>query len=197
MIGALPESLIVGGVEYPIRSDYRTILQIFEMFDDRDLQGMEPWIIATYLLFEDFSCADDVFRAIDDGLDMDEVAKQIKWFISADNQSKKNLEKPVYSWTKDEQMIFSAINKVAGKEVRDLDYLHWWTFLGYFREIGEGNFSFVAGIRDKLNNRKKLDKHEMEFLAKNRDMVEMKPPLTKEEQEKEDEYQALIDEVLG
>ncbi|MCM1219818.1 MAG: bacteriophage Gp15 family protein [Lachnospiraceae bacterium] len=197
MIGALPETLAVAGVDYPIRSDYRNVLQVFEAFQDPELQDIEKWIVAAYLLFENFECADDVLDALENGFDMSEAQQQISWFISAGQPEKKILEKPVYNWQKDEQMIFSAVNKVAGRETRELDYLHWWTFLGYFNEIGEGNFSFIVGIRDKLNKGKKLEKHEKEFLSKNKELISLKPPLTKEEQEKEDEFQALLTEVLG
>lgn len=197
MIGALPETLTVGGEGYHIRTDYRSILQVFEAFQDPDLQPEEKWIVAIYLLFENFSCADDVLEAAQDGFDLGEAMKQISWFISAGQPEKQVLEQPTYNWTQDEQMIFSAINKVAGQETRELEYLHWWTFLGYFNEVGEGTFSFIVGIRHKLNNSKKLEKHEKEFLSHNEELVLMKKPLTKEEQEQEDAYQDLLSEVLG
>lgn len=94
-------------------------------------------------------------------------------------------------------MIFSAVNKVAGTETRELPYLHWWTFIGYFNEIEECTFTYIMGIRHKLNEGKKLEKHEKEFLAKNHDLVEIKPVLSKEDQEQEDAFQALVDEVVG
>ena len=197
MIGALPEVLTVGGEDYPIRTDYRNVLQVFEAFQDPKLTQEEKWIVAIYLLFEDFSCDNDVLLAAQNGFDLGEAMKQISWFISAGQPEKQVLEQPTYNWTQDEQMIFSAINKVAGRETRELEYLHWWTFLGYFNEVGEGTFSFIVGIRHKLNKGKKLEKHEKEFLSHNKELVLMKKPLTKEEQEQEDAYKSLLDEVLG
>lgn len=197
MIGALPETLTVGGKEYSIRTDYRNVLDVFEAFQDPELTKDEKWIVAIYLLFEDFACDDDVLEAAQDGFDLGEAMKQISWFISAGQPEKQVLEQPTYNWTQDEQMIFSAVNKVAGRETRELEYLHWWTFLGYFNEVGEGTFSFIVGIRNKLNKGKKLEKHEKEFLSHNKELVLMKKPLTKEEQEQEDAYKSLLDEVLG
>lgn len=197
MIGSLPETLTVGGKDYPIRTDYRNVLQVFEAFQDPELTQEEKWIVAIYLLFEDFSCDDDVLQAAQNGFDLGEAMKQISWFISAGQPEKQVLEQPTYNWTQDEQMIFSAVNKVAGRETRELEYLHWWTFLGYFNEVGEGTFSFIVSIRNKLNKGKKLEKHEKEFLSHNKELVLMKKPLTKEEQEQEDAYKALLDEVLG
>lgn len=197
MIGALPETLTVGGEDYTIRTDYRNVLQVFEAFQDPELTQEEKWIVAIYLLFEGFSCDDDVMKAAQDGFDLGEAMKKISWFISAGQPEKQVLEQPTYNWTQDEQMIFSAVNKVAGRETRELEYLHWWTFLGYFNEVGEGTFSFIVGIRHKLNKGKKLEKHEKEFLSHNKELVLMKKPLTKEEQEQEDAYKSLLDEVLG
>jgi hypothetical protein len=197
MIGALPEALTVGGEDYTIRTDYRNVLQVFEAFQDPELTQEEKWIVAIYLLFEDFVCDDDVMQAAQDGFNLEEAMKQISWFISAGQPEKQVLEQPTYNWTQDEQMIFSAVNKVAGRETRELEYLHWWTFLGYFNEVGEGTFSFIVGIRNKLNKGKKLEKHEKEFLSHNKELVLMKKPKTKEEQEQEDAYKSLLDEVLG
>ncbi|MDE5967042.1 MAG: bacteriophage Gp15 family protein [Lachnospiraceae bacterium] len=197
MIGALPEHLTVGDTDYPIRSDYRNVLQVFEAFNDPELEPAEKWIVAIYLLFEHFSCADDVLEAIENEFSIEEAMKQINWFISAGKVPGKEMELPVYDWAQDEQMIFSAVNKVAGKETRELEYLHWWTFLGYFNEVGEGTFSFIVGIRNKMNKGKKLEKHEKEFLSHNKELVKLEKPKSKEEQEEEDAYNALLDEVLG
>ena len=41
MIGGLPEALTVGGEEYPIRTDYRNVIEVFEAFQDPDLQPEE------------------------------------------------------------------------------------------------------------------------------------------------------------
>lgn len=197
MIGVLPEHLIVGDTDYPIRSDYRCVLQVFEVFNDSELTREEKWIVAVYLLLEPFTCDDDVLEAIENGFDVNEAVKQIIWFITAGKALGEETELPVYDWAQDEQMIFSAVNKVAGKETRELEYLHWWTFLGYFNEVGEGTFSFIVGIRSKLNKKKKLEKHEKEFLSHNKELVKFEKPRTKEEQKEEDEYQDLLSEVLG
>lgn len=206
MIGRLPETLTVGGEKYPIRTDYRNVLDVFEAFQNPDLSDVEKWEVAIYMMFECFSCYDDAFEAAEAGFlvegaenvfPIDESIKQISWFISAGQPEKEVLELPTYNWKQDEQIIFSAINKVAGKETRELEYLHWWTFLGYFNEVGEGTFSFVVGIRHKLNHGKKLEKHEKEFFAKNKNLVKLEKKKTKEEQKQEESYQELLNEVLG
>ena len=196
MIGVLPEALNINGTYYPIRTDYRNILRVFEAFEDSELLCEEKWIVSIYMIFEDFFCADDVLNATQNGFDLDEAIKKILWFISAGQPEKENIELPVYSWKQDQQMIFSPINKVAGKETRELEYLHWWTFLGYFNEIGEGTFSFVVGIRDKLNKKKKLEKNEKKFINNNKALVILKKRESKEELEQKKQYNALMDRML-
>ncbi len=196
MIGALPECLSIENVDYGIRSDYRNVLQVFEAFADPELEQGEKWIVAIYLLLEPFTCADDVLEAAENGFNVDEAAKKIIWFISSGQESGDKKELPTYDWIQDEQMIFSAVNKVAGKETRELEYLHWWTFLGYFNEVGEGNLSFVVGIRNKLNKHKKLEKHEREFLNNNSKLVKLEKRKTKVELEQEAKYKALLEGLL-
>lgn len=197
MIGGLPRTLTVGGTDYPIRTDYREVLQIFEAFTDPDLESGEKCIIAIYLLFEDFCCAEDVFKAVENGFDVNEAYDQVLWFLAAGQVNDKKEEKPAYDWAKDEQMIFSAVNKIAGTETRAAEYIHWWTFLGYFNEIGECNLTFIVGIRKKRNKHKRLEKHEREFYRDNKDMVDLDPPKTKERLKEEAEKKAILTEVFG
>ena len=197
MIGVLPESLTVGGNSYPIRSDYRNVLQVFEAFNDPDLDCAEKWIVAIYLMFADFTCPEDVETAVQGGFDVKEATDQLMWFFRAGEGESKDTERPTYDWIKDEQMIFSAVNKVKGGEVREADYMHWWTFLGYFNGIDEGIFSFIVSIRSKLNNGKKLDKNEKEFYRKHKNLIDIKPQKSQQELEDERQYQALLGEVLG
>lgn len=197
MIGGLLETLTVGGREYPIRTDYRDVLQVLEAFSDEELEHIEKWIVAVYLLFEDFSCADDVLEAVEDGFDLGEAVEQISWFLSVGKPEEKDRDAPLYDWKQDEQMIFAAVNKVAGREVREADYMHWWTLSGYVNGVDKDDFwTFVISIRDKLNKKKKLEKNEREFLNKNRELVILEKRKTREEQELEMRYKALLNRML-
>ena len=86
-------------------------------------------------------------------------------------------------WEQDESILFPAINKIAGFETRSVEYLHWWTFMGYFMEIStDGVFGSVLRLRQKKKNRKTpLDKTEKEFWNANRELCEIKPKLSEEE----------------
>lgn len=184
MIGRLPQSVYIGEEEYSLRTDYRNVLDVFIMFNDSEMSKQEKWICAVWMMLPHFEELEDLEEAIVNGFDLNEAIKHISWFIGCGKEKKnEKKENPVYDWEQDEQMIFSAINNVAKKEVREQEYIHWWTFLSYFNEIGEGLFSYVVGIRKKNNKHEKLDKSEKKFYTENKDMVDIKPRLSKEEQE--------------
>ena len=95
------------------------------------------------------------------------------------------------TWEQDAGMIVPAVNRVAGCEVRALPYLHWWTFLGYYMEIGDGLFAQVLNIRQKKSKGKKLEKWEKEFYRENKKIIDLKKEAKRPEQETE-ELRALF-----
>ena len=73
--------------------------------------------------------------------------------------------------------------------MRGVEYLHWWTFLSAFMEIGECTFSTYVGIRDKLNHGKKLEKYAEKILRENKSAVILKKRVDKSTQELLDSIQ--------
>lgn len=184
MIGTLPTELTVNNIRYPIRTDFRDALLIFEAFGDTNLTQLEKVQITLEVLFKQLPPYEDFAEAYEKAL----------WFLNGGVTYEHSIHKPkCYDWEQDESIIFAGINKVAGKEVRSVEYLHLWTFLGYFNEIGEGMFSSVVSIRNKKAKHKKLEKYEQEFYRDNKEIIDFKRKYT------EDELESLnsLDEILG
>ncbi|MDE7098781.1 MAG: bacteriophage Gp15 family protein [Ruminococcus sp.] len=179
MIGELPESLEIGGKLYKINADFRVILNIFQAFDDPELTEREKCFVCMKNLFADFESIPEK--------DLQTAINQAYWFVGGGNMPEKNdvQKAKIIDWEQDESLYFPAINKVAGFETRAVKFLHWWTFLGYFNEIGEGLFSQILHIRSKKSDGKKLEKWEKEFLQKNKNIVEIRKKYTQEEIEKQ------------
>ena len=89
-------------------------------------------------------------------------------------------------WDKDSILISAAINKVAGTEIRQEEYIHWWTFMGYYISIGQSVLSTVVGIRHKIATGKSLDKFERKFRMENPQYFTL--DLRTAEQKEADEY---------
>lgn len=174
MIGRLPASIEIDGMKYAIRTDYRDILTICQAFNDPDLSADEKWLTALQIFYKD-KVPNDTEKA----------AKGIVWFMNCGKEEieQREEEKPVYDWEQDEQIIFSAVNKVAGHEVRADQYMHWWTFMGLFQEVGESMFATVVNIRNKKRKHKKLEKHEQDFYKENKEIIDLKRNISKEELE--------------
>lgn len=169
MIGALPTSLEVGGKEWAIRSDYRIILRIFEAMEDTELTEQEKLYIALDLIYVDFEHMTKN--------DYAEAYEKASKFMECHDRSDDKKNPRLINWEKDEHMIFPAINTVAGCEVRSVEYMHWWTFLGYFESVdNESLWSFVLSIRQKKAHGKKLEKYEQEFYRKNIALCDVKKP---------------------
>lgn len=181
MIGRLPTTLIIEEKEYKIRTDYRIALTIFEALEDVELNEKDKMRVMLELLYEEFP------------INIEEALKKASWFLDGGKQYEEfNKTKKVMDWQQDESIIFSAVNKVAGYETREKEYIHWWTFLGYFSEIGEGLFSTIINIRQKKNKGKKLEKYEQEFYRNNKQLIDLKQRYTPEEQAEIDRLNAIL-----
>lgn len=165
----LPTTVTIKDREFGIRDDgdYRMILDVFSALQDIDIPKKERMITAIVIFYDGFSL-DNVFEKAESSEIMEELATKMFDFISCGqtNMGNKTNHKLI-DWEQDEQLIASAINNVANMEIRTVDYMHWWTFMGHYISVGESVLSTVVQIRSKLVEGKKLEKHEQEFRKKN------------------------------
>ena len=163
----IPTSITIDGEEFPIRNkgDYRMVLDCFKALQDADLNPKERVFCGLLIFYEGINSIADINRFPD--LEK-AITEMYNFFNCGKNQSVgKNMHYKLIDWDQDSQMICSAINKVANKEVRAEPYIHWWTFMGYYSAVGESLLSTVITIRDKMMRGKKLEKHEREFRTNN------------------------------
>ncbi len=187
IIGELPKSLEVNGISHSIRSDFRDILKILCAFNDPELQNDEKIYVCLCILYEDFDTMDSS--------DYESAFSAALEFIdySSGGKNKRTNSHRVMDWEQDENIMFPAINKVAGFETRTSKYIHWWTFMGYYMEISDGVFSHVLNMRVKKAKNKRLEKWEREYWNENKDICVLKPKLTAEEQKAKDKLNAMLD----
>jgi hypothetical protein len=178
----LPTSTEINGIQCEFNTDYRKILYIFQALNDPDLLEDEKIIVALELFY----------KTEDYKTDLDKAIKEMFFFLTMEepSSSPKPEKKPLYDWEKDFNIIIAPINHIIGKDVRGMEYLHWWTFLNAFMEIGECTFSTYVGIRDKLNRGVKLEKYEEKLMKDHRDAIVLKKKV-------DITTQALMDEILG
>lgn len=189
MIGELPTCLTVGGKAFAIRSDFRVALNIIQAMNDPELSPQEKCYVCLRCLYVSFESLP--------GENLQEAAEKAYWFIGGGDMPRSETDVRIFDWEQDEGMIFPAVNKAAGYETRAVKYLHWWSFLGLFGEIGEGLFSQVSHIRRKIAKGEKLDKWEKRFVRENKALVTLKTKLSDEERRAEDEDETFINALIG
>ena len=163
----IPTTIVIDDREFPIRckGDYRMVLDCFSCLNDFDLEEQERIYGALEIFYEDFNDITDFFSVSADLLNR--LVKEMYNFMQCEENPMHNTSFKAIDWDKDSQMICSAVNKVAHTEVRAVEYMHWWTFMGYFSEVGESVLATVVGIRTKIKKGKKLEKFEKEFKNNN------------------------------
>lgn len=163
----IPTTIVIDDKEFSIRckGDYRMVLDCFSCLNDFDLDEKERVFGALIIFYEDFDTLESLL-SLDNAL-ISQLVEHMYNFMSCGESPMKSMPYRVIDWNKDGQLICSAVNKISHTEVRSVEYLHWWTFMGYFSEVGESVLSTVVSIRDKIKRGKKLEKYEKEFKATN------------------------------
>ena len=95
-------------------------------------------------------------------------------------------------WEQDAPLLFPAVNRVAGCEVRSSDFMHWWTFLGFFMEIRDSVYATVLNLRRKKARGEKLEKWEQDFWRQNAEICRIQPRLSASEQAEKARLEALL-----
>lgn len=180
---SLPQTLKLGDKEFDIRSDWRAVYDICQALQDNLSVNEKSYVLLQILFRKPNTIPDNMLEtAIESGM----------WFVSGGNPSVESTNIKLFDWCQDFPLIISAVNKVAGFELRAARYTHWWTFLGFFQEIDDCLFSRVVAIRSKLSRKEKLDKSEQKFYKANRSLI-----VFKNKETNKPEPSATLKRVLG
>lgn len=176
MIYELPKTLTICEREYEIRSDYRAALDICAAFSDPELDAQAKAIVALNIMFPEFEQIPPAHYA--------DALQECLWFINCGEAENENNSKiKLMDWEQDFRYIVPPVNRVLNTEIRELPYLHWWTFIGAYNEIGDCTFAQIVRIRDKRQRGEKLDKHEQKWYKQNREKVDFKTTYSTAEEE--------------
>lgn len=149
----LPVSITVHKKIYSVRTDFRVVLDALMALNDPDLfmpdasEQERAWVqceTVLRIMVEEF-----------DSLPVEDYPEAYEQLIEIIDCGMKDdgKQKPhTMDWKKDAPVIIPAVNRIQGTEIRALPYLHWWTFMGAYMEIGECLFSQIVSIRLKNRN---------------------------------------------
>ena len=188
MMYELPTSLNVCGVDYAIRSDYRAALDVLSVF-----AAVHSIAASFHNMYKYRTCHLETFCPIvplrifyPDFLKMPDehildAVKQMTWFLDCGDEDDNRKRPKLMDWEQDFQYIVAPVNRVVGQEIRAIPYFHWWSFIAAYYEIGDCLFANIVRIRSLKAKGKTLDKSDREFYRENRRLVDLKKPMTEEE----------------
>lgn len=207
LLDPLPETVTIGGTDWPIETDFRTSI-LFELLIQDDTLADEE-IIANALNLYFGSIPPNIVEA----------AEQIIWFYSCGKPSKKKklyrVEKPaeqdddtededegpladadsgerVYSFEHDAPYIYAAFMEQYGIDLVDIPYLHWWKFRALFQSLNDNtHFSKIMGYRG-MEITDKMSKEQKRYYRKMKKLYEL--PLSEAEVEKQN---AIVNALLN
>ena len=171
---------------YPINSDFRIGIQIFQALNDSELTEIEQVYKACELLFD--------VDGIEEYPDMITMQEGVQWFLSdwytdnpvnAKEEHKKDMDYDVDQWR-----IFSAFLTQFGINLNTVD-MHFWVFMGLLSTLEECAFTRVLDIRTTKIDPKMppSDKKELKEVKERYALEEVEEQMTP--QEKAD-YEAFM-----
>lgn len=171
----LPDSVEIAGVQYRIRTDYRCILDILSDLANPDADGQErAYIVLTGLYFDFEEMPPEHYE---------EAVQEGMRFINCGEEESTQKGPRLVDWEQDYNLIIAPINRVLCQEVRAVEYMHWWTWLAAYREIGDCLFAQIVRIRERKSRGEPLDKQDQEFYSRNRHLVDFKRKYSEAEDE--------------
>ena len=177
----LPRTAVIGGREYKLRCDFRDVLKLFSYFSDPDLADVLKWQIALMLFYEGEIPPEHRYEAM----------VFLSNFITCGKKETANSPRLI-DWEQDANIIIGEVNRVAGCEIREKAFIHWWTFLSYFHAIGEGQLSFLVSLRQKRLRGERLTDWEARYFRENRETVELKTKYSREERKERERLLRML-----
>lgn len=171
LLDSAPLTLRVGGVEYPIKTDYRTWIR-FELLmldDNLDDDAMDK---AINLVFDGCPPPPDLDE---------ETVDQILWFyrcghpdipIGGSGAQKER----IYDYDVDDGYIYAAFMQQYGVDLQSEAQLHWWRFYAMFASLNAScKFVEILGYRStKISSR--MTPEERAFYVKMQKMYALPHP---------------------
>lgn len=178
LIDILPESVKVDGLEYEIRTDFRTSMLFELLMQDDEIEPQEKTRKALTLYYPVIPS------------NLNEAVEAILWFYRCgkeDNPQRRKVNarmgnNRIYSFEYDDDYIYAAFMTQYGIDLQDSDYMHWWKFRAMFHSLTNQNeFVKIMEYRS-MEIKADMPKEQQEYYQKMKRLYAL--PVSKNESEK-------------
>lgn len=183
ILDLLPETVDIGGVEYPINTDFRTSILFELMMQDTSLSNSEKIRKAVKLYYP--QKPHDISGAVDELLWFYRCGRDEGTTKSSDDEDEEESpQRLIYSFEHDAEYIYAAYLGQYGIDLQDVEDLHWWKFRAMFKSLEEScEFVKIMGYRS-IKVTSKMSKEQQSFYRKMQRIHAL--PIPDDEQEKYD-----------
>lgn len=139
LVDLLPTTVTVGGVEYPINTDFRTSILFEQMAVDVDIDDDEKWEHLLDYYYEGVNITSkNVNGLVEEALKFYRCERgQPQSSDEGCNDSSNSSSDKIYDFDYDDMYIYSAFFQQYGIDLQDVEYLHWWKFKAMFNSLKE------------------------------------------------------------
>jgi len=177
----LPASAELAGETYPHLTDFREILGILKLLGEENRPQWLRWYMALDRFYR---------KPIPLGLE-GEAMEYLSRFLTCGEPGRPGPR--LLDWELDAPEILADINALSGREIREAEHLHWWTFLSLFQGIGEGRLSALVTLRHKLLTGAPLTPQERAYAAAHPQKARLRSPDPPEIQAEKEKLLAILD----
>lgn len=186
----LPATLAVGGREFKIQTDFRSVLNYGERLSGEADNLTVIRAVDEMYLHNNAILKPELFE---------EAIDQLNWFISCGEEDKKrpsnsalgiNRNRP-FDFSVDGSLIYSAFIQTYGIDLYEVEYLHWWKFNSLLADVSKDcRFSKVMEYRTIDLKNKNLSKEQKKLYSALQSFYKITEKRTQQE---DDFIQALLD----
>lgn len=178
-----PTKVEVDGVIIPIDTNYKTALRCLEVCEDTTISDQERAMAIIYLLCDDLP-----------KVDLTKLLNKLQLYLQCGKVEQHPQGKRDMDFKQDEQYIYSSFIFDYGIDL-DKESMHWWKFIDLLN--GLSSDCILSRVRDIRTMDLSIykDPKTKDRLLKARAQVALKQKVvqTKEEKEKEDRFEALLE----
>lgn len=184
----LPTSVLINGREYPIRSNFRTMIKFEQLMQDPAVSDQDKAWLALNLFYPEIP------------ENIDEAVEKMLWFYRCDKRDNLYTQKTkkkarfadrIYDFEYDDDYIYAAFMAQYHMDLHRVRYLHWWKFRAMFNSLNEDT-QFVKIMEYRAVELDKVPKEKRAFYKRMKMLYAL--PLSKAEEQRQN---ALEDALLN
>lgn len=184
----LPTSVLINGREYPIRSNFRTMIKFEQLMQDPEGTNEEKTWLALRLFYPQIP--NDIEKAVDKLLWFYRCDKRDNLYAQKAKKKKSRYADRIYDFEYDDDYIYAAFMAQYHMDLHRVRYMHWWKFRAMFNALSEDTL-FVKIMEYRAVELDKVPKEKKAFYRRMKMLYAL--PVSKEEEQRQN---ALEDALL-